>query len=81
MRWIKIDAGEYRSEDGRFTARMTYDRIYGDHWKLTDKTDIRNEYHESTLKECKRIVELTISKENGTYKPNVVISDNVDDLF
>ena len=34
-----------------------------------------------TLKECKWIFELTISKENGTYKPSVVIPDNVDDLF
>ena len=75
MRWIKVDAGEYKSEDGRFTARMTYDRVYGDHWKLTDRTDTRNEYHESTLKECKRIAELTEARESGNHKSITVTDD------
>ena len=75
MRWIKVDAGEYKSEDGRFTARMTYDRVYGDHWKLTDRANTRNEYHESTLKECKRIPELTEARESGNHKSITVTDD------
>ena len=36
--WIKKDAGEYESSDGRFYILKTYDRIFGNHWVLFDKT-------------------------------------------
>ena len=56
INWIKLDAGEYRSEDGRFYILKAYDRIFGNHWLLQDNNekDYRlGEYHEDTLKDCK----------------------------
>lgn len=78
LKWIKISAGEYKSENGRWHIVTAYDRVYGDHWRLTDLNDDRNKYFEQTLKECKRIANLTEAKENGTYKPKFVIPDNAD---
>lgn len=56
LKWNRIEAGEYRSDDGRFHILKTWDRIYGDHWKLLDgyATDYyKGMYHCETLLECK----------------------------
>ena len=39
IKWIKIEAGHYESEDNRFYIMQTYDRIYGDHWVLHDNKE------------------------------------------
>ena len=54
--WIKKDAGEYESSDRRFYILKTYDRIFGNHWVLFDKTIsdyYQQQFHEYSLKECK----------------------------
>lgn len=56
IKWKRIEAGEYESEDGRFYILKTWDRIYGNHWQLLDKnaTDYYKDlYHENTLLDCK----------------------------
>ena len=73
--WKKVSAGSYISEDERWYATSTYDRVYGDHWKLMDENDPLNEYHEKTLKECKRIAEIIEAKEQGKYKSITVTDD------
>ena len=37
IRWNRLDAGEYESEDKRFYILQSYDRIYGNHWLLQDR--------------------------------------------
>ena len=56
IKWTRIEAGEYESEDKRFRIMKDYDRIYGEHWTLYDQTIddwYKMQYHEATLKECK----------------------------
>lgn len=64
IEWEKIEAGEYKSRDGRFKILKTWDRIYGNHWCLMDtsagpvgmsgiRTGKYTEYSERTLLECK----------------------------
>ena len=56
IKWNKLDAGEYESEDKRFYILQSYDRIYGNHWLLQDRKEpdyYRGQYHENTLRECK----------------------------
>lgn len=56
IKWKRIEAGEYTSEDGRFTILKTWDRIYGNHWQLHDAYEddyYKGFYHELTLLDCK----------------------------
>ena len=56
IKWKRIEAGEYKSEDGRFHIIKTWNRIYGDHWRLLDRNAddyYKGLYHENTLFECK----------------------------
>lgn len=56
LKWKRIEAGDYRSEDERFHIYKTWDRIYGDHWKLYDSKEpdyYKGIYHEKTLLDCK----------------------------
>lgn len=64
--WRRIEAGEYESEDGRFHISKTWDRIYGDHWKLFDSSEpdrYKGTYDEKTLLECKLRAEIIVSEE------------------
>lgn len=61
IKWIKIEAGYYESEDNRFYIMQTYDRIYGDHWVLHDNKEsdrYKGRYDEKTLKDCKAKAEV-----------------------
>lgn len=57
IKWKKIEAGEYKSEDNRFSITKTYNRMYGgDHWALRDHNNpdvIEGTHHEKTLLACK----------------------------
>lgn len=60
IEWIKLDTGEYESKDGRFHALRSYDRIYGNHWELHDRTEsdyYKGLYHEETLRMYKAMAE------------------------
>ena len=72
IKWFKAEAGEYKSEDGRFLVTQTYDRIYGNHWLLQDRTEpdyYKGQYHEDTLRECKAMAE-ALSTMNGRKYSN-----------
>ena len=56
LKWIKIEAGEYESSDGRFKILKTWNRLYGNHWQLNDKNNpdyYKGLYEEQTLLDCK----------------------------
>lgn len=57
IKWKRVEAGEYKSENNRFNITKEYNRMYGgDHWVLRDKEnpDINEgTYHEKTLFDCK----------------------------
>lgn len=56
IQWKRIEAGEYMSADERFYIIKTWDRIYGNHWELHDKSIpdyYKGLYHEKTLLDCK----------------------------
>ena len=56
IKWKRIEAGEYKSEDGRFHIIKTWNRVYGDHWRLLDRNVddyYKGLYCEKTLLECK----------------------------
>lgn len=56
IKWNKIEAGEYRSDDNRFHIIKTWDRIYGNHWQLHDGNSAdyyKGLYQEQTLLDCK----------------------------
>ena len=66
LEWRRIEAGEYESKDGRFRISKTWDRIYGDHWKLVDSAEddrYKGTYDEKSLLECKLKAEIIISEE------------------
>ena len=68
LRWKRIEAGEYESEDGRFTISSTWNRLYGDHWKLCDNREAEPYYgvaHKSSLKQCKHCAELILAREKA----------------
>jgi len=59
MKWTKIEAGEYRSEDNRFDIIKTWDKIHNSHWLLTDFM-IKKSYPCDSLRECKQQAEKLI---------------------
>lgn len=64
IKWKRIEAGEYTSEDGRFHILKTWDRIYGNHWRLRDvyAQDYYNGlYYEYSLMDCKLKAEAIIN--------------------
>lgn len=66
IKWKRIEAGEYVSEDERFHILKTWDRVYGDHWQLHDKNNpdyYKGLYHEQTLLDCKLKAEAILSAE------------------
>ena len=56
IKWIREEAGSYRSEDGRFDIINVYDRMMGNHWSLWDRKT-NQKYEKDTLKECKWVAE------------------------
>ena len=67
IKWKRIEAGEYESEDGQFLITNTWNRVYGNHWDLRDKREpdrYKGTYHEKTLLECKLRAEEIASSEN-----------------
>lgn len=56
IKWKRLEAGEYESADQRFYICKTWDRVYGNHWQLRDKSETdyyKGLYHESSLMACK----------------------------
>ena len=52
IKWTKIEAGEYESEDKRFHIEKTWNRIYGNHWELLDREEpdhYKGIYNEESL--------------------------------
>ena len=39
IKWKRIEAGEYESEDERFHIEKAWNRIYGNHWELWDREE------------------------------------------
>ena len=71
IKWIKIEAGEYESEGGRFHIVKTWDRVYGNHWQLSDKNEsdyYKGLYHEASLFECKLKAEGILLQEKETVR-------------
>ena len=65
LKWKRIEAGEYVSEDGRFKILATYDRIYGDHWVLHDHAEpdyYKGQYDEQSLRDCKAKAEVLVAE-------------------
>ena len=56
IKWIREEAGSYRSEDGRFDIINVYDHMLGNHWSLWDRKT-NQKYEKDTLKECKWVAE------------------------
>lgn len=56
IKWKRIEAGNYVSEDERFHILKTWNRLYGNYWQLHDKNNsdyYKGFYHERTLMDCK----------------------------
>lgn len=56
IKWKRIEAGDYVSEDERFHIMKAWNRLYGDYWQLHDKNNPdyhKAFYHERTLRDCK----------------------------
>ena len=69
IKWKRIEAGEYESEDERFTILKTWNRIYGNHWQLCDRNErdhYKGLYQEYTLLDCKLKAEIIVDSE-GKY--------------
>ena len=64
IKWVRAEAGEYTSTDGRFQVRKTWNRLYGNHWALYDKEYKKDQrprgpaYNAKTLKACQHMAEL-----------------------
>ena len=79
IKWNKIEAGEYVSDSERFRIVKTWDRIYGNHWKLYDNAEpvsCKGIYCENTLLDCKLKAE-TIA--NRDEKIAEIITKQVDE--
>ena len=71
INWKRIEAGEYESDDARFHIIKTWDRIYGNHWQLRDKSEpdrCKGIYAEKTLLDCKLKAE-AILRDNKLRTP------------
>lgn len=56
IKWKKIQAGEYESEDGMFYILKKHNRLIGNYWELRDRTDLsyfQGFYYENTFRDCK----------------------------
>jgi hypothetical protein len=51
--WNRLNPGEYESFDKRFYITKSWNRLYGNHWKLYDRIDKNRLYIERTLLSCK----------------------------
>lgn len=80
MYWRRLDAGEYETEDKRFYILKKWDRLYGNHWELTDYSI--DDYYKrivtrcDTLKHAMHIAELVVLSESGKAK-TMPISDDM----
>jgi len=66
IKWKKLDAGEYESEDGRFYVLKTWNRLYGNHWTIRDRFEVdyyKGLYNEETFLQCKLRAEYIINQE------------------
>jgi len=59
IKWKRIEAGDYISEDKRWHIIKGWDRVYGDHWILYDTTGdfYKDRYNLTSLKQCKTMAE------------------------
>ena len=76
IKWIRLEAGEYESDDERFYILKSYNRIYGEHWSLRDRQDpdsYKGTYVEETLLNCKlRAEEIIMSEKGGTKHDEIM---------
>lgn len=65
IEWIKKEAGEYISKDGRFHIVKTWNTIYGNLWHFTDNNRdyYRDSYYDNTLKSYKHYAEKIVEQE------------------
>lgn len=56
IKWKRLDAGEYESSDERFYIIKCWDRIFYNHWQLSDRTT-GMEFARDTLKDCKLVAQ------------------------
>lgn len=80
LKWKRIEAGNYESEDGRFSILKTWDRLYGNHWSLRD-SNVEDYYKSKTacdsLAHAKYVAELTVNREKGIrLRPQIDLSDD-----
>lgn len=61
MEWIKLEPGDYESQDERFHIFQSWDRIHGNHWQLSDR-ELKQDYAFDSLKHCKFVVEQIIER-------------------
>lgn len=81
VQWKRIEAGEHDSLDGRFNVCKTWDRLYGNHWHLTDH-NIKDYYKAQTacesLKHAKHVAETRVQQEKGILqKPTFTLTDDM----
>lgn len=65
LKWIRIEAGDYKSDDNRFRILKSWDRVYGKHWKIYDTRNpnyYKGLYHEKTLLDCKMRAEAILDE-------------------
>ena len=65
IKWKRLEAGEYESEDKRFYILIAYDNIYGNHWMLYDRNIAdyyKQQFHENSLKDCKSKAEALLKQ-------------------
>lgn len=72
IKWLMLDAGEYESEDGRFHILHLHDKMYGRHWKLTDRENIEDYsfaiVRGDSLRFCKLVAESRKEKSKNHEK-------------
>ena len=81
LEWKRVEAGEYDSADRRFNVCKTWDRLYGNHWRLTDH-NIKDYYKAQTacesLKHAKHVAETRVQQEKGILqKPTFTLTDDM----
>ena len=64
IEWIKKEAGDYISKDGRFHIVKTWNTVYGNHWHFTDNNGdyYKDSYYGNTLKACKHYAEKIVEQ-------------------